>query len=276
MSKKRKKYLIDTSAVRAALGDSYAPQNEHIAEELEGGDLWTSVYLRMEYIRRWFCDMARIALELDLCTDVSDALIIIEQDFGPRGVKGAIASVAKFLRDRSSMTNTRQAAEEIASCAIRMIEHFDEVFPKRIPNTCRCQIGARTPDVDYNHLLDHLHEFREEFLSPVRDCEVNTFLQLNRPKGKTAALLADAKVAGLNVGKKLEEYRNEDKWITCKECAAIGDVVIAFEQPASWCLVHTDKSFDELSRCLDREHKLIKSVAALRNERRRASRGDAS
>ena len=60
-------------------------------------------------------------ITISMCSDVSDALIVLEQDFKPRNVKGALAVVAKFLRDRGSMNNTRQAAEELASSAIRMV-----------------------------------------------------------------------------------------------------------------------------------------------------------
>ncbi len=269
MSKKRKKYLIETSAVRAALGDSTVAQNQHLAAEVDGGTLWCSVYIRMEYIRRWFCDMSRMALTIDICSDVGDALVLLEQDFKPRNVKGILASIAKFLRDRGSMKNTRQAAEEVASSAIRMIEHFDNVFPKRIPNTCRCQIGGMTPHkIAYNHLLVELHGFYESFLTPVQDCEVNDYLQLDRPRGRVAKLIEDEKVRTMDLGKRLREYRDSRKWSTCKECSKIGDAVIALEHPASWCLIHSDDSFNELSRCLDRDHRQIKSVFALKKEQR--------
>ena len=45
------------------------------------------------------------------------------------------------------------------------------------------------------------------------------------------------------------------------------DAIIALEQPPSWCLVHVDTSFNELSRCLERDHVPLKSVIALENER---------
>jgi hypothetical protein len=165
------------------------------------------------------------------------------------------------------MSNTRQAAEEVASQALRMIELFDQVFPKRIPNKCRCQIGGMSPDrIDFNRLLADLHVFYDAFLTPVQDCEVNQFLQLDKARGRAASLLADVGVRKLPVAEKLAEFRNSGKWITCKECSRIGDAIIALEQPSSWCLIHVDGSFNELSRCLDHDHKEIKSVAALQKE----------
>src|SRR3954451_22552720 len=100
----KKKYLIETSAVRAALGDSSVAQNRHLAAEVEGGSLWSSVYLRMEYIRRWFCDMSRMDFTIVICSDISDALIVLEQDFKTRNVKGILPALAKFLSERRAMS----------------------------------------------------------------------------------------------------------------------------------------------------------------------------
>lgn len=166
------------------------------------------------------------------------------------------------------MSNSRQAAEELASLAIRSIERFDEVFPSRVPNTCRCKIGGMTPgSINYNNLLDDLHRFSESFKTPVTDCEVNTFLGLSRHRGSTSKLLSDEGVMKLPLWKTLAKLRDENVWITCTECARIGDVIIALEQPRSWCLVHVDGSFNELSRCLEKDHIQLRSITALQNER---------
>jgi hypothetical protein len=263
-----KKYLIESSTVRSALGESTPDHMEMFAQATRGGTLWTSVYIRMEYIRRRFCDDAHMAFKFAMCSDVSTALIVLEQSFKPRDVKGALASVALFLRERGAMSNSRHAAEELASLAIRRIERFDDVFPKRINNTCKCEIGGMTPaGLDYNNLLDDLHRFYQSFNAPVQKCEVNAFLGLNKPGGRVQKLVSDERVLKLPLGKKLAKFRNDKTWITCKECAQIGDVVIALEQPGSWCLVHVDNSVNELSRCLKWDHVPLKSISALEKER---------
>src|SRR5450631_699978 len=104
--KKKTKYLIDTSAVRAALGTSTPPQNKHFAEEVEGGELYSSLYLRMEFIRRWFCDAARVAFTIDQCTSLSHAMIVLEQEFRPRDIKGVLAIIAETLRLHGSIHDT--------------------------------------------------------------------------------------------------------------------------------------------------------------------------
>jgi hypothetical protein len=265
---KPQKYLIETSAVRAALRQSTADQNGHLEEEVKDGILWTSLYIRMEFIRRWFCDTARVAFTIDMYTNVDDALIFLEQDFGIRNVKGYLAALAIFLRDRGVIRNARRSAEEIASLAIRLVEQFDDVFGKRIPNTCGCQIGAMTlTDIDYNNVLSQLYRFHESFKTPVQDCEVNDFLGFDEKKGRTAKLLGNAQVAKLNIGQNLASLRRDSTWITCTQCTRIGDAIISLEQPSSWCLVHVDQSFNILTECLDRSHKQIKSVKSLHNER---------
>jgi hypothetical protein len=260
------KYLVETSAVRPALSSSTAAHNQHFAEQVKDGSLWTSTYIRMEFIRRWFCDLVRIALTIEQCDNVSDALIILEQDFSLRHVKGTLAGVAQFLRETDAIGNTRTSAEEVASQAVRWLKQFDKVFFSRINNLCKCQIGGKIPQVDYNHLLNDLHAFYESFLTPVTDCEVNAFLEVDNPRGRATALLDDPRVRRLSVGTKVADFTQHKTWVTCKECSTIGDFVIALEQPPSWYLVHLDGSFNELCRVSGRPHKQIKSVKAIERQ----------
>jgi hypothetical protein len=219
MATKKLKLLIETSAVRAVLGDSTKDHVEHVKEQISGGKLWTSTYLRMEFIRRWFCDAVRIAFTIDQFRDVSDALVYLEQDFSPRNMKGNLAAMAKFLSNVGVMNNSVAAAKEMASVAVGWLRTFDLVFESRIPNTCHCQIGSKSPDVDYNRLFADLRTFYEEFLTPVTNCEVNNFLQLGNPRAKAVLLLADAKSMKLPVVRNLSDYRGAGVKITCKKSA---------------------------------------------------------
>jgi hypothetical protein len=262
--KKIEKYLVETSAVRPILGDSTIAQVAHANEETADGTLWSSVYLRMEYIRRWVCDAIRMATILSMCTDVGDALVIIEQDFSPRKVKGAIAVLAKLLREREMMHDTRIAAEELGSMAIRMMEKYDSVFSRRINDKTGCKIGGMKPEIDFNRLLSDLHKFYEAFNTPILDCEINDYLQLDKPKPRIKPLLDDAKTKKLDVIVAMNTLKEDKKWITCNECKKLGDVIIALEQPNSWSLVHLDKSFVDLCRVLEKQNKQIKSVLGLK------------
>jgi hypothetical protein len=256
-------FLVETSAVRPALGDSTARHCAHFQEQVGAGTLRTSVYIRMEFLRRWFCDAVHLALVIDQQRDVAEALYLLEQEFRPRRLKGALAVLGKYLRDMGQFRNTRLAAEEVGHLALFWLRRFDEVFPTRIRNLCRCRIGSMTPEVNHNRLLDDLRAFRDAFLTPVTDCEVNAFLGFAAAEGRAAALLADERVAALPVGKKLRALHEANTWITCRECVTIGDAVIALEQPASCGLVHLDNAFNELCRARGRPHRQIQSVVAV-------------
>ena len=99
------KYLVETSAVRGLTGPATRPQQAHFEEETAGGELQTSIYLRKEFIHRWVCDLIRFACAVAQCGSVPDAIILLEQDFSPRNIKGILAVIAKYLQDTGSMTN---------------------------------------------------------------------------------------------------------------------------------------------------------------------------
>lgn len=120
--------------------------------------------------------------------------------------------------------------------------------------------------IDYNHLMDDLRNFYSEFRTPVTNCEVNAFLNLTGTHSRARKILEDNNARKLKVSLALQDLRGKSKWITCKECKRIGDAIIALEQPASWIAVHVDKSFHDLCRVLDRQHKPIMSVSAIEKE----------
>jgi hypothetical protein len=268
MAKKPEQFLVETSALRPALGDSTPRQCGHFREEVGGGRLFTSAYIRMEFLRRWVCDAIRLAVLIGQSSAVADALTVIEQEFRPRKLKSTLAVLGKFLREAGTLPNSRAVALEVGRLAVRWVQTFDEVFPTRVANRSRCRIGAMTPQVDFNCLLEDLVSFRDAFLTPITDCEVNAFLGFGTGRGRAAALLEDAGVAGLPVGERLRVLDESQTWITCRECATIGDVIIALEQPAACCLVHVDTAFHDLCRATGRRHKGIKSVAAAEREHR--------
>ena len=259
----RKKYLIETSAVRSALAESTRAHCLYFAEEVQDGDLWTSTYIRMEYIRLWVCQMIEIALTIDQSTDVADALYLLEQEFSIRKVKADIASIANYVRQNGSISNSRSAAEDIGSAAVQKLRRFDTVFRSRINSRSGCRKGTRDLQVDYNRLLLDLHKFHESFREPVTDCEVTAWLRLQNPESQAAKLISHARTAGLPIVKHLAEIRDSAKPMTCTGCAAIGDIIIALEQPRGTVLVHIDGVFNNLCESVNRPHKHLKSVPAI-------------
>ena len=61
MSKKLPKYLVETSALEPALLEATPAHKTHFEDAVRGGELWSSVYIRKEFMRRWFCDCVEMA-----------------------------------------------------------------------------------------------------------------------------------------------------------------------------------------------------------------------
>ncbi|MHC4398608.1 MAG: hypothetical protein ACYTG0_02910 [Planctomycetota bacterium] len=256
------KYLIETSAVPAALGESTPFHCRHFQDEVGDGTCWTSIYIRMEFVRRWIRHYIRMAFETDHYQDLSTALYHLEQDFGARGVKATGHAIAALLQQQGKIEDTRTAAKELGRLAVGQLRKFDRRFQRRTPNSCGCKIGDKELKVDFNHLFEDLKEFMSS-VDTVRDCPINAFLGFRRD-GNADRLLDNPEVREkTKSGKRLAELNERGKWITCRECATIGDVVIVLDQPPSCCLVHIDEDFNILCDATNRQHKPIRSQRAI-------------
>lgn len=272
MSKKKPKYLVETSAVRGAIGSTTEPHAEHVAEILSDGRLFTSVYIRMEFIRRWICQTIHAAIIIRQCSDAASGLGVLEQEFSSRGVKADLAAFSEVLRNVGGIGNdSKSVSEELASSAVRWLRRFDRIFSSRINNRSKCKRGGRELNVDFDSLLMDLNEFREAFMDPVSDCEVNHFLELSNEQSEACRLAAQVTAEQPKRKAKtcmtMEEFGRENKWITCSECEKIADPIIALEQSKSWTLVHLDEAFNFLCHLRSMPHKQIKSVLAVEKER---------
>src|SRR5258708_38867991 len=119
----RPKYLVETSALRPALGSPSHKHHQHFSDAVRDGELYTSVYIRMEFIRHWVCYMIRAALYFKQCDDVANDLYHLEQAFG-RGPKDALFLIQQHLSVCGSLSSAT-SAEEIASLGMRFLEKFD-------------------------------------------------------------------------------------------------------------------------------------------------------
>lgn len=256
----KKKYLIETSAVPVAMGGSTPAHCQHFISAIADGNLWTSIYIRQEFIRRWICDCIKMAFAVDHFQDLPSAMHYLNQEYG-RGPKTQNYLLAEMLRRLGNVHSGRDMAKEFARLAIWEVRKFDRQFRSRISNSCKCKVGGKELKVDFNHLFDDLRAFRRLF-DPVDDCEVNAFLGLSK-SGKGARLLAAEEVQETKAGRQLAKLKDGRKRITCTQCARIGDAVIALDQPPSWCLVHIDHDFHVLCRATGRQNKPVLSERAV-------------
>jgi hypothetical protein len=266
--KTKKDYLVETSAVPVAIGQSTPNHCRDFANATADGGYCTSIYIRKEFIRRWICDYIDLAFLVDHYQTLDAAIFHLEQEFKPRTLKTGLQGLAAMLQQKGAVRNTRDMAKEFARLAVASLRFFDRKLKSCTRNSCRCQIGGKQLKVDFNTILDDLRAFVES-VGCVEDCPVNDFLDLGR-LGKASKLLEKEGVVETTAGKNLAALHERSEWITCRECATIGDTIIAIEQPRSCCLVHIDHAFDALCAATEREHKRIPSQRASEKAARNA------
>jgi len=269
MKKKSKKYLVDTSAVPPSLGESTPAHCAHFQEQTSGGSLWTSVYIRKEFIHRWIRYYIRLAAEIDHFTSVSHALDHLQHDFG-RSPKIAMHAFSRMLEEKGEISNCQDMAIEFARLAYINLRKFDRKYKKQTGNRSGCKLGGKQLKIDFNHLFDDLRAF-DSSVETASGCQLSELLRFGKPGG-AEILTSNERAAATDVVKKLEKLSHRcserNLELTCKHCRTIGDAVIALEQTRSWCLLHVDESFNDLCDATDRDHKQILSERAAESRAR--------
>lgn len=257
------KYLVETSAVPAALGLSTTAHRRHCDEAVRDGRQWTSIYIRMEFIRVFYCELAHMAFFISQRSSVRDSLVLLSNRFSIRKIKVDMIALGTLLEQRSAMHEPALAALEIARLANLWLKSFDRTFREKTPNQVGCLIGNKRPTIDYKTLLQDLNAFYEDFTENVPDCPINDFLGVGNAQGKAHELLGEEKPRRIDSVKQLAGLMEAGRRFSCDKCRKIGDAVIALEQPEDQCLVHLDKAFNEFCVVLKREHKHLKSASAI-------------
>lgn len=85
----QQKILVETSAVLPAIGFSNSAHNAHFQSSVAQGGLYTSIYVRMETIRKWVCEAIEFAelvkagkVICSNCKTIGDQIIAMEQASG--------------------------------------------------------------------------------------------------------------------------------------------------------------------------------------------------
>jgi len=278
----RRKLIVESSAVPAAMGRTTEAHRARF-EELRGdATLHTSAYIRKELLLRWVVDYVHLAQVIAESPSVADALRTLSHDFSGRAKGSYLNALAdlEVLRARcADPGDVRQVARKVAHAALQLVWDFDEVFADHIENKSTCRLGNLEVPDEGNDLIEGLVAFCKHLREPVRDCAVNTFLDFGNAEGHVAKLLACKAVARLEKTREpLATFASEGRWITCRECAQIGDPVIAMEHaaqaaPGEYRLVHTDHAFDRYCPCLGLDHERL--PAAVTMGKRVEARSDA-
>ena len=257
----KSKYLVETSAARAAVGPTTKAHEDAYLALVSNGETYSSYYIRMEFVRRWICIAIKFMVLVKTYSTLREALVRAEQSFKPREVKAYMAFLAEYLSSRDAVT-TDEISEEVARLAYHWLQRFDRLFPSHIPNKSHCERGGMPLNVrDFSTIVEDLHAFAEKFQNPVKGCKVNHFLRLSDTRSVANELLSkidDSKFSTKSINKILEKQKE----ISYRECETIGDLVICLEQTKQFILVHVDGSFDHLCELRKLRNAKLISVTA--------------
>lgn len=264
--KSKAKYLVDTSCVPLVLGESTAAHVETFNSATQGGNLFSSVYIRKEFIKGWIASYLNLACCVNHFDSVDQALFHLEQEFSIRDVKRIVHALGVMLREKGVVNNVAEAAVEILRVAVVKMKKYDARMKSRIDNKCGCLIGAKSLAVNYDDWVKSVEEFTAS-VGPVEDCPLNDFLQIESATGKAGAFCEDDGVAKTRAGGNLKKIVVSGQRIGCKKCATIGDAVIALEQPPSWRLLTLDNDFSALCNKTKRGYTILPSERAVERDR---------
>ena len=262
---KKKRYLIETSAVRVAIGETTPEHSRHFEEAISDGELSTSIYIRMEFLRRWIRYYAQMALRVDCFRNLSHAVNHESESFSARDLK-TLLHLLSALSASGKEFGGREAAKEIVHIAVTTLYKFDSRFRSQAPNTCGCKTGGREFRPDFSKLFEDVRAFLRSWYVG-EGCGIQGFLNLGKPSRASKLLELHQIRDDTSAGKALAQLKHKSDTITCKDCQKIGDIVIALEQQAAWCLVHIDSAFDILCAATGRNHKKIGSVRGVEGSR---------
>lgn len=259
------KYVIETSAVRGIVGPDTANHGKAVLEATADGTIYTSSYIRMEFIRRWICVAIRFTVLVNDHGSLKEALVRAEQSFSPRDVKAYLAFIAEWIG--TPEVTKSETVEELGRRIFHWIRRFDKELKSRVPNRSKCDRGESKLELtDFADILAALHGFHEAFTTDRLNCKVNQFLDLGNPNSEASKLInsiSDEELENVKAIKKLaNDVQTKGETIRCKKCETIGDYVICLEQSKSFVLVHLDASFNTLCRKRGTSNKQVESVIA--------------
>ena len=107
---------------------------------------------------RFFCDGVYLALMVKQCSSVSNALYLLSQQFGARGLKTDM-SIMGSVSSREALSMTRIDGSGICEGRNSVAREVRRDVYSAISNSCHCAIGAKNLLIDYDRLFEQLHLF---------------------------------------------------------------------------------------------------------------------
>jgi len=260
------KALVDSSAVLGVVcGELFPELASQLPRPSNDCHYWTSPYLRMEFLRRWIIDGIRLYITArQREAGIAGAIAYWSNGWGRRptvvGHWAAIYANRKVRSDTTPQDETEQFGRLVYTCA----RTYDLALGRMISTASTgCKKGQLSFSHDWETIRDSLKDFFNRFTSDDFTCRLGQLLRLERgcpaarafleatwPKGVPSNTRSDLSKLRDNLTALIEKSQPPD----CRGCSKLGDLLIALEQPPTWTLYHTDRSFDTICELLKKAH----------------------
>lgn len=264
------KALFDTSCVHSVLAPDLEPSVvEQIPCPSKSCKYFTSMYLRMEFLRRWIITGIEVYARADRTKDLPETLIWFSHRFGSRENKIVLQWSAHNTKSFQE-DPTGEPVQRFGWLVLTMALLYDQIFKKFVQLKTGCKRGLLTIDPNSPTMRKALFDFYERFTSPEHTCKLGSLLKIKRGFPKLRRLLAanardyprESRRSLKNLQEKLREFVDSKKTPTCQDCHTIADILVALEQPPKATLYHIDHSFLAICPILKHKHKRLRSVLA--------------
>ncbi len=275
---KRSRFFLDTSAVFYHRHGHSLMQGA-VQQAVGNGLLEVSNFIRMEYLRGVVINLIDLYFLIKESDSVSDALIDWFQKVNQeRKLKIVGMTMRGWLLGHTDWQDKGKSMRRLGDEAVRLVFEFDRIFSGRSLDRLECQLGGvQFPRRAFSE--DMLLEFYEQFKAiqtSIPACLLCRFKskqrnQLTRRGIDLYSPLQQQKYAA-NKGYVQQAQRlfvalaSQDPVPKCRWCEQLGDTVIILQAPAKATLVTADRAFLAFGDILNREIRLLPSLAELKRQ----------
>jgi len=271
-----KEFFLETSVhIKKAIGHRLTKEN--ISHVIGNYHCWSSYYIFGEYKCSLISALIDFYFLIEQEESPSEAMLALSEEYSIRKLKFDISGLAHLIKDNEFKDDKTHCIIELE----RLIENAVDAFlitvnegKNLIANEMCCPIGKTPLIQDEKLTTKENYELFKQAMACRKDmekCKIKEFWK--KHKGHLKSLTSDG--AG-------DEYKDNKAFCGFKEtydkilkdninakgknCAIMGDTIIALECPENKTLLTYDHSFQALCGILNKEYEILPSLAELKKK----------
>jgi len=282
---KGRRIFLETSAVIYEL-HGHSLMQAAVRNATTDGRVEVSNFIRMEYLRGFVLNLIEFYFLLGESDSVEDAFIDWSQKINQdRKLKVILMTVHSWLVDQDDWQAKEKSLRRLGDGIVRLVYTFDEVFIRRSRDHLSCELGRiffPPRAFDENMLLEFYDRFKN-IQRGVPGCDLCYFKAWQK-----RSLLA--RRIDLHSDARRQEFRRYKGYVSqaerleaaattsdtsprCRWCERLGDSIIILHAPEKAALVTADQAFVPFRQILNREVRLLPSLAQLKRQLRQQQVG---